>query len=319
MSELKLVEGHTGVIDETLKTNGTAVDLTGMTVALLLQTADGTPVATLGNVTVPSPSAGLVRYSPAAADLLAADTPHVARWKVIDAGGHIVFFPSDAGEVWEVQPADAVALPDNALVTIAELKAALQIKGTEQDLALAAFITACSDGVETLTGRRLASRTYTDEYLYVRADRVLGIEWLDVEWPITALTALAVSGTLQSLWQPGSPGSPEDRDVFVLEARDPKHGRDRLFKPGGWPIGALVQRTYTAGYGGTEGPGMPALPIPADLKQAVLALAVDWYYARTRQAEPVISRTAGAETVTYVNEALPRRFPTLLNAYRRWP
>src|SRR4030095_6804405 len=96
---------------------------------------------------------------------------------------------------------------------------------------------------------------YTDEYLYVRADRVLGIEWLDVEWPITALTALAVSGTLQSLWQPGSPGSPEDRDVFVLEARDPKHGRDRLFKPGGWPIGAVGQRTYTAGEGGEGGRG----------------------------------------------------------------
>jgi uncharacterized phiE125 gp8 family phage protein len=315
VSDLKLVEGHTGVIDETLKTNGTAVDLTGMTVTLLLQTADGTPVPTLGNVTVLSPSAGVVRYSPAATDLLAVDTPHVARWKVIDTGGHIVFFPSDAGEVWEVQPAAAVALPDNALVTIAELKGALQIKGTEQDLALASFITACSDGVETLTGRRLVSRTYADEYLYVRADRVFGIEWLDVEWPITAVTAVVVSGTPQTLWQPGSSGSPEDAEVFLLEARDPKHGRDRLYRPGGWPIGALIQRTYTAGYGGSD---PPASPIPADLKQAVLALAVDWYYARTRQADPVISRTAGAETVTYVNEALPRRFPTLLNAYRRW-
>jgi uncharacterized phiE125 gp8 family phage protein len=316
VSDLILVEGHTGVIDETLKTNGTAVDLTGMTVALLLQTANGTPVPTLGNVTVPSPSAGLVRYSPAATDLVAIDTPHVARWKVIDAGGHIVFFPSDAGEVWEVQPAAAVVLPDNALVTIAELKGGLQIKGTEQDLALATFITACSDAVETLTGRRLTSRVYTDEYVYVRADRVLGIEWLDVEWPITALTAVILSGTAQTLWQPGIPGSPEDAEVFLLEARDPKHGRDRLYRPGGWPVGALIQRTYTAGYGGA---GPPTLPIPADLKQAVLALAVDWYYARTRQAEPVISRTAGAETITYVNEALPRRFPTLLNAYRRWP
>jgi len=270
VSDLKLVEGHTGVIDETLKTNGTAVDLTGMTVTLLLQTAEGTPVPTLGNVTVPSPSAGLVRYSPAATDLVAADTPHVARWKVIDAGGHIVFFPSDAGEVWEVQPAGAVALPDNALVTIAELKAALQITGTEQDRTLASFITACSDGVETLTGRRLTSRTYTDEYLYVRADRVVGIEWFDVEWPITAVTAVVVSGTPQTLWEPGAAGSPEDAEVFLLEARDPKHGRDRLYRPGGWPIGALIQRTYTAGYGGA---GAPGLPIPAHPKQAALALA----------------------------------------------
>ena len=315
MAELKLVEGHTGVIDEVLKSNGTAVNLTNMTVALMLQTAEGGLVDTAGDVMVVTPLEGIVRYTPGPTDLLAVDTPHVARWKVTDVGGKVVFFPSEAGEVWEVQPVGPVTLQDNALLTLAELKAALAIKGTEQDLTLATFIDTCSDALETLTGRRLKSRTYTDEYVYVRADRVLGIEWLDVEWPITALTTLAIGGTAQTLWQPGSPGSPEDHDVFILEARDPKHGRDRLYRPGGWRADTLVTRTYTAGYGVT---GPPTFPIPADLKQAVISLAVDWYYLRTRQADPVISRTAGAETVTYVNEALPRRFPTLLNAYRRW-
>jgi uncharacterized phiE125 gp8 family phage protein len=316
MPELKLVEGHTGVIDETLKSNGVAVNLTGMTVELVLQMAVGSLVDTAGNVTVPTPAAGLVRYSPGAADLIALDTPHVARWKVTDGNGKVVFFPSDAGEIWEVQPAAAVAVHDNALLTIGELKIALGIKGTEQDVALAGFINTTSDALETFTGRRLKSRTYTDEYCYVQADRVLDSAWLDVESPITALTNLDVAGTAQSLWQPGSPGSPEDRDVFILEGRDPKHGRDRIYRPGGWVAGTLVRRTYTAGYG-VAGP--PAFPIPGDLTQAVLTLAVDWYYGRSRQADPVISRSAGAETVTYVNEHLPRKFPTLLNAYRRWP
>ena len=316
MPELKLVQGYTGPIDEVLKSNGIIVDLTNMTVELVLQKATGTPINTAGNVTVPTPVEGLVRYSPDPDDLLALDTPHMARWKVTDSLGQVVFFPSDGGEVWEVQPADAVALQDNALLTIAELKTALAIKGTEQDVALADFINACSDALESFTGRRLKSRTYTDEYLYVHSDAVLGNAWLDVEWPITTLTAVAVGGTDQLLWQPGDPGSPEDADVFVLEARDPKHGRDRLYRRGtGWPCGTLVRRTYTAGYGVV---GPPAFPIPGDLKQAVIALAVDWYFARTRQADPIISRSAGAETVTYVNEALPRRFPTLLNAYRRW-
>jgi uncharacterized phiE125 gp8 family phage protein len=315
VSELKLVEGHTGVIDETLKSNGEAVNLTGMTVELVLQTAVGALVDTADDVTVPTPAEGIVRYTPDAADLLATQTPHVARWKVTDGNGHVVFFPSDAGEVWEVQPAAAVALQDNALLTIGELKAALTIKGTEQDVAIAQFINVCSDAMETHTGRRLKSRIYTDEYLYVQRDRVLGIEWLDVEHPITMLTNIDVSGVAQSLWQPGSPGSPEDRDVFVLEGRDPKHGRDRLWRRAGWPDGALVRRTYTAGYGAVDPPGFP---IPGDLKEAVLSLAVEWYYLRTRQAEPVIARSSGGETVTYVNDSLPRRFTALLASYRRW-
>jgi uncharacterized phiE125 gp8 family phage protein len=312
VSELKLVEGHTGVIDETLKSNGEAVNLTGMTVELVLQTALGALVDTAGDVTVPTPAEGVVRYTPDAADLLATQTPHVARWKVTDGNGRVVFFPSDAGEVWEVQPAAAVALQDNALLTIGELKAALTIKGTEQDVAIAQFINVCSDAMETYTGRRLKSRAYADEYLYVQRDRVLGIEWLDVEYPITMLTNLDVNGVAQSLWQPGSPGSPEDRDVFLLEGRDPKHGRDRLHRRGGWLEGALVRRTYTAGY------GSDGFPIPGDLKEAVLSLAVEWYYLRTRQAEPVIARSSGGETVTYVNDSLPRRFTALLASYRRW-
>ena len=93
MADLTLVQGHTGVIDETLKANGVVVDLTGMTVELVLQTANGGLLPTGGNVIVPTPAAGLVRYTPDAQDLLAQDTPHVARWKVTDGLGGVVFFP----------------------------------------------------------------------------------------------------------------------------------------------------------------------------------------------------------------------------------
>ena len=202
-----------------------------------------------------------------------------------------------------------MALQDNALLTLEELKAFLQISSAEQDAALEVLINGCSDAVESLAGRQLASRTYTDEYVYVLPEWVHGPAWLDVEYPITALAAVSLNGTAQTIWMPGDLGHPEDSDVYVLAARDPKHGPDRLYRLAGWPVGALVRRTYTAGYS----------PIPGDLTQAVLTLAGDWYYRRSRQADPVISRSAGAETVTYVNEALPRTFPTLLNSYRRWP
>jgi uncharacterized phiE125 gp8 family phage protein len=315
MSELPLVEGWTGPIEQTLESNGTPVNLTGLTVTLILQKADGSLIDTTGDVTVPDPVNGLARYTPDSTDLLAADTPHVARWKVVDGGGAVIFFPNEQGEVWTVLPVAAVTLQDNALLTVAELKAALGIKSTDQDVALVAFIGACSDCLETHTGRRLKSRTYTDEYRYVEADQVLGATWLDVEWPITAIAALEVNGVAQTVWLPGDAGSPEDKDVYVLEARDPKHGRDRLYRRSGWTPGSLVKRTYTAGYG-VAGP--PAFPIPGDLKEAMRTLAVDWYYHRTRQSEPVVSRATSGETVTYVNEAFPRRFRPLMTAYKRW-
>jgi hypothetical protein len=315
MAELTLVEGWTGPIDEILQKAGVAENLTGMTVALLLQKASGAAVDTAGDVTIMDAPAGKVRYSPDPTDLLAAETPHVARWQVTDGAGKVVFFPSEAGEVWTILPTSAPALQDNALLTLAELKAALNVKNNDQEVALAQLIGEISDATESFFGRRLKTRAYTGEYLYVKADRVLGCEWLDVEWPITALTLLEVDGTAQTIWMPGDAGSPEDKDVFVLEARDPKHGRDRIFRRGGWPIGALVKRTYTGGYGVV---GPPAFPIPGDLKECVRSLAVDWYYTRTRQAEPVVSRSTAGETITYVNEALPRRFRALANAYRRW-
>jgi uncharacterized phiE125 gp8 family phage protein len=310
MATLTLVEGHTGVIDQTLKAAGTVVDLTGMFVDLVLQTANGTLLGTSADVTVPAPMAGLVRYSPDPGDLLARDTPHVARWKVTDAQGAVVFFPSEAGDVWIVQPTGVIPLQANALLTLAELKAYLLITGNEQDLTLASYINGVSDALETLTGRRLVSQTYTQEYRYITPETVIGTAWLDVESPITALSALSIGGTAQTVCLPGGPGSPDTYDVFVLEGR-----RDRLIRPAGWPLGALVSRTYTAGYSAAP---PAAFPIPGDLKQALLTLSGDWYYRRSRQADPVISRSAGAETITYVNEALPRAFPTLLNGYRRW-
>jgi uncharacterized phiE125 gp8 family phage protein len=313
MAELKLVEGWSSPIDETLKSDGVAVDLTGMTVELLLQKADGSLVDTTGDVSVVTPGSGLVRYTPDAADLLAADSPHVARWKVTNAG-KVTYFPNEAGEVWDVLPIGTPALQDNALLSVADLKGALGIKNSDQDVALAGFINACADALETLTGRRLKTRTYTNEYLYVRADRVLGCEWFDVESPITALTALEYDGAVQTRWMPGDAGSPEDFDVYVLEARDPKHGRDRIFRRGGWAPGALVKRTYTAGYGVV---GPPAFPVPGDLKQAILVLARDWYYLRDRQLQNVQSRSADGQAVTYVNDALPRQFRALLLSYQR--
>jgi uncharacterized phiE125 gp8 family phage protein len=211
-------------------------------------------------------------------------------------------------------------LQDNALLSLEELRAALNIKhggseisGTESsEAALAEFINACSDALETQTGRRLKSRTYTDLYRRVWPDKVLAGAWLDLEWPITTLTAVEIDGTAQTTWMPGDAGHPDEKQVYVLEGTDPKHGRDRLHKTSGWCGGELVKLTYTAGYGPN------GFPIPGDLKQAIVVLARDWYYLRDRQHQNVLSRSLQGEAVTYINDALPRQFRALVNSYRRW-
>lgn len=211
-------------------------------------------------------------------------------------------------------------LQDNALLSLEEIRAALNIKTGDSDLsatasqdaALADFINTCSDALETQTGRRLRSRAYANLYRRIKADKLTGCAWLDVEWPITALTLVEVGGTEQTLWMPGDAGSPEEKQVYVLEGHDPKHGRDRLYRTGGWSAGALAKLTYTAGYGVT------GFPIPGDLKQAIIVLARDWYYLRDRQAQNVQSRAMQGEAVTYINDALPRQFRALIDSYRRW-
>jgi hypothetical protein len=102
MPVFEVVEGWTGPLDFTLKANGVAVDLTGMTVIFILKDKDGAAIDTSGNASVVTPAAGLVSYSPDAGDLVAAKTPHSARWRVTDGGGKVVFFPHGAPDRWQV-------------------------------------------------------------------------------------------------------------------------------------------------------------------------------------------------------------------------
>lgn len=207
-----------------------------------------------------------------------------------------------------------MALQDNALLTEAEVRDALKLTATTlPDADAQRLANLVSDRLETETGRRLKSRTYTTEVVSVQASALLGTAWLGTEYPITGLATIQLGGQSQTTWMPGDAGSPDAQDVFVLEAADPKHGRDRLIRPAGWPVGALVTRTYTAGYG-----AVPAFPIPEDLKDAARMLVRHVYYAQDRQATNVASRSDGAMTITYANVPVPTDIVPILRAYRRW-
>lgn len=105
---VSLVEGWTGALPFTLRADGVAVDLTGLTVKIVLKTADGTIVKdTTAGVTVTSSTAGWVEYAPSSSSgdlFLVAQTPYRVRFQVTDALAKSVYFPNDEEDLIEVNP-----------------------------------------------------------------------------------------------------------------------------------------------------------------------------------------------------------------------
>lgn len=97
------VEGETASRDFILKEDGVAFDLTGLTVTLNVYDRASVVVDTTGDLAVVTPSAGRVRYTPDATDLVAAKSDLRVRFKVVDALGGIGYFPRGETMVWRVR------------------------------------------------------------------------------------------------------------------------------------------------------------------------------------------------------------------------
>ena len=101
---LTITEGTTANLDFVLTADGTAVNLTGATVTLVLSDKDGTAISTLGDVSVVTAAEGKVRFAPDAADLSASVSPLRARFKVTDASSQIAYYPSGRADTWTITP-----------------------------------------------------------------------------------------------------------------------------------------------------------------------------------------------------------------------
>ncbi len=99
-----LVEGWTGRIIETLKSNNSPINLTGMTAQLFLYDNTGAPFPYTGTAGVLAGSEryGKVYFDPAATDLLAIHSTYGVRWKVTDGNGKVVWFPNQVLGQWYV-------------------------------------------------------------------------------------------------------------------------------------------------------------------------------------------------------------------------
>ena len=98
-----LTPGWTEDIDYILAVDGTAQDLTDMTVAMIARDSEDTLLTLAGAVSVVDASAGQVRFSPAAADIIVANQPYRIRFKVTDTESKIAYFPNKEPELWYVR------------------------------------------------------------------------------------------------------------------------------------------------------------------------------------------------------------------------
>lgn len=94
----ELVEGWSGALPFTLNADGLPVDLTGMTVFLVLKDCEGTTIKdTTAGITLTLSTGGQLEYAPSTStgDLfLAARTPYTIRFRVKDALSKVVYFPN---------------------------------------------------------------------------------------------------------------------------------------------------------------------------------------------------------------------------------
>ena len=102
MATRKVTEGWTDHLEWTLEDPpGSATNLTGYTVALVLRRRDGSVVDTTGKTSVIDAANGRVRYIPAATDLLVKHSPYEAKWQAT-ISGRTGYFPSGDPERIEV-------------------------------------------------------------------------------------------------------------------------------------------------------------------------------------------------------------------------
>lgn len=186
-------------LTDTIRSGGSAVDLTGATVEFQMRPVGAATLTVDAAAVVVTPAAGAVRYDWAGGDL-GAPGDYLAWWVVTLAGGGVLHSPEFLVEVLAHTPAVA------PLCTVAEVKRdpAMAAAGTVHDDEITALVLAVTQDFLRDTGRELVVQSGVNPQTrpvdvggYWR-DRVVAVG--DMQGPPTAVTILAEDGsTVQAL------------------------------------------------------------------------------------------------------------------------
>jgi hypothetical protein len=105
---IDITEGWTQELPAfTLRMNGAPIELTGMTVALIVKPKKSNiAIDTSGDTRIDPDQSGAgkgkVYYKPDATDVKATRSPYLMRWKITDSAGNVVFAPHAKADVLNV-------------------------------------------------------------------------------------------------------------------------------------------------------------------------------------------------------------------------
>lgn len=191
-----------------------------------------------------------------------------------------------------------MALDANALVTLVETKAFLDITSASDDTTLEGLIDAASFALEGHCGYRLKSRAYADKLYDGTGTPEL---WLE-DFPVTAVASVE---TLQSVSDIGAVWEVQSITNLVI---DPTRRGRLLWRDAAFPKGHLNLRlNYTAGY--TIGTGLN------DLKHACFLTVQHMRRAQDRVMAGIASRSFEGQTVTYRDVEIPTEALGLLRKF----
>ena len=103
MAHYTIIAGTTAALKFQLLDAGAPINLTTITVALLLTNHLGVTVASPGVVSITDATAGKIQLAPTDINVFVpANGPYTARWKLTDGSGKISYLPSGPRDVWEI-------------------------------------------------------------------------------------------------------------------------------------------------------------------------------------------------------------------------
>ena len=175
------------------------------------------------------------------------------------------------------------------LTTLANLKGWLNLTATGDDLLLARLVTSASAFVESWLGRAVGLADYVET-----RDGTGGSTLAFAVGPVQSVTALSIDGN-------GVAASPDGIAPGYVFSPSRLALIGRRFRPGL----ANVTISYQAGYA----------TVPADIEQAVIALAALRY--RERERIGLASKGLAGETTSFAQKDMPADVATALQHYRK--
>lgn len=171
------------------------------------------------------------------------------------------------------------------LLTLAQVKEHLDIVDSDQDSYLATLIERVTGMVEVRTGRKLYTRTYTDELYDGSGTNVLRLK----EWPVTSVTAVSFLDS-----QTATTWTAQSLTYLVI---DKETQRSIVFRDGTtFPRDFQnVKLSFVAGL----------TTVPPQLAQETLRLLTLLHRAKDKQMENVESVTMMGQTTRFVT---PQQF-----------